>query len=563
MRGHAKVPGDPDKASVPASGSGRHGVHEASSGRRTELQDSARAIPANDRAARQDHTDLDAPQAYVQSHPRTSVSLDRPAHVVLLSDRGPIRFSEDLIPQRQSSSVTALLDKTAQAASFPVTWITPSTAEADAQARRLGLFRGLSKDLGYEPDVVLVSRQDYRRYYDDVGVNIIWSAWHGVEDDIPVRCSGRGASAAVSSYAAVNDRLSARAADVAAPGAVVAVQDYQLMLCPALLRRRRPDLRIVHFLHTPFPSTASLDRLPPALVRTLLTGILGANLIGFQSDRWAHRFMVSCRRLGLGVDLAHGLVHYEDRRVWVRRYSVPVDGAALRKRADSAAVRHWRRQTLADDQRRRIVRVDRLDPAKNALRGFEAFAQVLRSNPHLADRVRFEACLIPSRERLSSYRHYASRTWDVIEDVNRRHPGAITVHYGDDQDRALGVMCGYDVLLVNSVADGMNLVAKEGPVVNTVDGAVVLSSQAGAADELTGALVLNEPRDVRATATALETALTMPGPERRQRAQAMQRAVNAVDPSHWLNRQLSDVLMASSGAAPESPAPDVPGVPPW
>lgn len=549
------VGGDTSRAAVQPSGSAGRNGNESLPDDRTPPRRPA-AVPASGHVAGQGRADRDGAHDGVQPEPGSAVRLDHLEHVVLLSDRGPIRFSDDLVPQRQSSSVTTLLDKTARLAEFPATWITPSTAPGDARASRLGLFRGLSEGMGYQPDVVVVDSQDYRRYYDDVGVNIIWSAWHGVEDDIPIDCLGGGVSASVASYAAVNDQLSARAADVAAAGAVVAIQDYQLMLCPALIRHRRPDLRIVQFLHTPFPSKTSLARLPAGLVRMLVTGMLGANLIGFQSDRWAQRFLDSCRHLDLEVDLARGRVRYEGRDVWVRSYPVPIDATALRERAASAAVRQWDQRPGADDPRRRVVRVDRLDPAKNALRGFEAFALLLDREPQLAKNVRFEACLIPSRERLSSYRHYAARVWDVIDEVNQRHRGAITVHYGENQDRALGVMCGYDVLLVNSVADGMNLVAKEGPVVNTLDGAVVLSSQAGAADELSGALILHEPRDLQATATALETALAMPPAERRQRAQAMRSAVEAVSPPEWLHRQLADVLKVSSGSAPDCPAPD-------
>jgi len=165
------------------------------------------------------------------------------------------------------------------------------------------------------------------------------------------------------------------------------------------------------------------------------------------------------------------------------------------------------------------------------------------------------ACLVPSRERLPEYQRYAGKVWRVIDDVNRRHPGSITVHYGDDQDRALGVMRGYDVLLVNPVADGMNLVAQEGPVINTNDGVVVLSLGAGAADLLSGAAILDRPRDVAATADALEVALLLSPAERRDRANQMRTAVSQLSPTEWLDRQLADVLAVTSGSTPSCPPP--------
>jgi trehalose 6-phosphate synthase len=491
----------------------------------------------------------------------TKVSHPRPEHVVLLSDRGPVRFTRglnQLIPERQSSSVTALLHGVIGVTGFPVTWVAPSTSAADAQAMRLGLFRDLAPGLGYLPDVVVVHEQEYERYYYDAGVRIIWSAWHSVEDEIPVQCDSKSPLTSLVSYARVNRKLSSRIAQVAAKGAIVAVQDYQFMLAPAIIHGLRPDVRIVHFSHTPFPDSESVVKLPSVVVRTLVMGMLGADLLGFQCARWAHRFLQCCLRLGLDVDQDHGQVRYGGRRIWVRCYPVPVDIPSLTIRSKSPEASQWADRTRTEDRRRRIVRVDRLDPAKNALRGFEAYSLLLHRHPALAQDLRFVACLVPSRERLPEYQHYARNVWRAIDDVNRQHPGSITVHYGNDQDRALGIMRGYDVLLVNPIVDGMNVVAQEGPVVNVNDGAVVLSLGAGAADLLSGAVILDRPRDVEATADALEVALSLSPAERRDRANRMRTAISQLSPTEWLGRQLTDVLAVTSGSTPSCPAPPHP-----
>lgn len=491
----------------------------------------------------------------------TRVSRTRPKHVVLLSDRGPVRFvsqSGRLVPKQQSSSVTALLHGVAAAMASPVTWVTPSTSAADVQAMRLGLFRELATHRGYSLDAVSVREQEYERYYYDAGVRIIWSAWHGIEDDVPVRYDDQNPLASLASYARVNQQLSSRIAQLAAEGAIIAVQDYQFLLAPAIIRSLRSDIRIVHFSHTPFPDSASVARLPSVIVRTLVTGMLGADLLGFHCARWAHRFLQCCRRLGLEVEEDLGRVRYDDRWVWVRCYPVSVDVASLSARSRAPEAYRWADRTRATDRRRRIVRADRLDPAKNALRGFEAYALLLRRHPALARDLRFVACLVPSRERLSEYQRYAEDVWHVVDEVNRRHPGSITVHYGNDQDRALGVMCGYDVLLVNPVADGMNLVAQEGPVVNTEDGVVVLSQETGSADLLSGAVILDRPRDVAATADALDLALSLSPAERRDRANRMRAAIGQLNPIEWLDQQLADVLAVTSGSAPSCPPPSQP-----
>jgi trehalose 6-phosphate synthase len=477
----------------------------------------------------------------------------RGAHVVLLSDRGPVRFTgnvANIAPQLQSSSVTALLHSLATRATHSITWLTPSTSTADENAMRLGLFRELDAQLGYSPRVVLVDELEYDRYYYDVGINIIWSVWHGIEDDVPPRWNTQHPLASLTSYTHVNRRMAVKVAEAAAEGAVVVVQDYQFLLAPAMIRAKRPDVRIVHFSHVPFPDTSSLNKLPPVLVRAFVNGMLGADLLGFQCVRWADRFLRCCERLGLDVDQERWNVRHRNRRTWVRCYPVSVDVVSLKNRSRAPEVRRWAAQTAASDRVARIVRIDRLDPAKNALRGFEAYSMLLDRMPGLARDIRFVACLTPSRERFPDYQRYAARVRSVVHGINRRYPGAITVHYGNNQERAFGVLDGYDVLLVNPVADGMNLVAMEGPVLNTKDGTVILSSGAGAADLLSGAEILARPGDLAATADALEAALFLPPAKRRERAEQMQAAISRLDVAEWLERQVTDAMAVGAAAAP-------------
>jgi len=467
---------------------------------------------------------------------------------------------DKLVPEPQPSSVTALLHRIAAVAAYPITWLAPSMSTADGHAMRRGLFRDLAAGLGYSAQVVLIDEQEYEGYY-DAGANIIWSAWHGIEDDVPLRCDAQRPLASLASYTHVNRQMTARVAEVAAEGAVVAVQDFQFMLAPAMIRAQRPDVRIVHFSHVPFPDTASLTRLPPVIARTLVNGMLGADLLGFQRALWAHRFLRCCERLGLDVDQERGHVRHRGRRTWVRCYPVSVDVAYLTGRSKEPEVRRWAARTVASDRAVRIARVDRLDPAKNALRGFEAYSLLLRRRPDLARDVRFVACLVPTRERVPEYQRYATHVRRVIYDVNRRHPGSIMVHYGNNQDRAFGVLHGYDVLLANSVADGMNLVAQEGSVLNTKDGAVVLSTGTGSADLLSGAVILDRPRDVVATADALEVALSLSPVERRDRARRMLAAISRMNGAEWLDCQLADALAVGGGSAPSCPLPVLPADP--
>ncbi|MET9801802.1 trehalose-6-phosphate synthase [Streptomyces sp. NPDC006368] len=486
----------------------------------------------------------------------------RPEEVVLVSDRGPVRFTEraeGLRPVRRNGSVTALLDRVGRAVdprTARISWVAPSDADGDARAARLGLFGGLAADLGYRYEAVPVDPDAYHGYYYDAGVSLLWTAWHGIEDDVPVVVDPRDPLRSLAGYRAVNEALAAHIARTTPSGAVVACHDYQLLLLPGAVRRRRgDDVWITHFSHTPFPARESWSRLPHPLVPTLVQGMLGADVLGFQRPAWARRFLECCAVLGLDVDHEAGRVSTgRGRATWVRCYPVTVDGPALAARARVPRVTDWADRTRAGDPRAVIARVDRLDPAKNALRGFEAFGTLLDRHPDLADRVRFVACLVPSRDTVPAYRDYRDRVLRTVDALNSRHPGAVTVHHGDDIERALGVLRAHDVLLVNAVADGMNLVAQEGALVNERDGVIVLSTGTGAGDLLPrdGTVPLEQPRSVTATADALHRALTLPPERRRAMAARARAAVRCADPVDWLHDQLADVRAVRAGRAPSA-----------
>lgn len=476
--------------------------------------------------------------------------------VVLASDRGPVQFDERdgrLQPSRRNGSVTALLTGIGRTLSNDVVWVAPSAAPDDARASALGLFDELTASLGFRYDAVPIGLREYDQYYYDAGVRIIWSAWHGIEDDVPIALPDGDPLSALTGYLSVNRAVADKITATAENGALVSVHDYQLMAVPAMVRGRRRDVSITHFSHTPFPSRESLSQLPAPVVRTVVHGMLGADLLGFQRVRWARRFLDCCEQLGLVVDHTAGWVRHRGGQTWIRCYPVTVDSAALVARARSPQVTRWARRITTQDRRRVIARVDRLDPAKNAVRGFEAYARLLHSRPELARQLRFVACLIPSREQLPDYRRYADHARQLIQEVNHRYPGSITTLHGDDQDRALGVLRVHDVLLVNSVSDGMNLVVQEGVLLNEKDGVTVLSAGAGAADLLPAAIRLEEPKSIESTVSALHRALTLTPGHRRQLACQARAAIEDAKPVDWLTGQLADLRAVRAGCPPLSP----------
>ena len=281
--------------------------------------------------------------------------------------------------------------------------------------------------------------------------------------------------------------------------------------------------------------------------------MLGADLVGFHTRGWCEGFTRACDQLGADVDHAGGAVRYGGRTTWVRPYPIPIEAEELRVRAAGEPARKWAGRF--DSVGTVVARADRTEPSKNIVRGFEAFGLLLDRRPDLRDRVRFVACLYPSRQSMAEYRDYVDQIVRVVAAVNERFPGSIQLFLEDDFDRTLGALISYDVLLVNPLMDGMNLVSKEGPALNEKWGALVLSRRAGSFDELGAyAVEISDPRDVPATAAALEAALSLPHHERRRRAVRLRHITEATKPDDWIEAQIEDLREIAATGQPTTTA---------
>jgi trehalose 6-phosphate synthase len=322
-------------------------------------------------------------------------------------------------------------------------------------------------------------------------------------------------------------------AEEAAPNARVMIQDYHLFLAPRMLRTMRPDVRIGHFTHTPWVSADYFAMLPDDIAYSIVDGLLGADVIGFHTERWAHLFRESCQ----------AVVGRPPDSDQVRVFPLGVDGDELVKRA-------WRRdveselralhETVGD--RHLIGRVDRTELSKNVWRGMLAYRELLRTHPEWHGRVVHVVYNNPSREDLPAYREYTatlSRLASGIDDEFGTDDWTpVVLEIVDDYPAALAVLRRSDVLLINSVRDGMNLVVLEGLVLSERQPSVVLSAQTGAAEVLGADAVQVNPFDVSATAEALHAALLMSAAEREERAERMRARAVELPPTAWFQAQL-------------------------
>ncbi|MCA1713315.1 MAG: trehalose-6-phosphate synthase [Actinobacteria bacterium] len=456
------------------------------------------------------------------------------AALVLASNRGPVSFGEDGSVRRGGGGLVSALNTTGAEA----TWVCAALSDADRRAARAGQAPEGVRML----DIDAVT---FDRAYNAVANSTLWFVSHLLFDTASRPAFGQRSRREWEAYVAYDDAFAAALAEEAAPGAAVLVQDYHLSLTPRQLRERRPDLRIAHFSHTPWAPPEYFRMLPDAVAQDVLTGLLGADAVGFHSPRWADAFARCCVEL-LGASYENRCVTYDGRSTAVEVHPLGVDGAELRERGaqpDVEAKLPAVRELVGD--RQLLLRIDRTELSKNIVRGLEAYRELLRRYPEHRERVVHLAFAYPSRHDLPEYREYTGAVQRVAREVNEEfaRPGWVPVHLEvkDDYARSLAAMRLADVLVVNPLRDGMNLVAKEAPVLSERGVGLVLSREAGAADDLGADALLVNPYDVSQTADAMHTALTTDVRERAGRSERLATAATAFPPSRWLSDQLASL----------------------
>lgn len=473
--------------------------------------------------------------------------------VIIASNRGPVEFDRDeegrLTIRRGTGGVVTALS--ALSRSVDAVWLAAPMTPVDRAVARFSATPPVpASRLGAALRFVPVPEDVHELHYGTFCNPFLWFHQHGLWDLLRGRAALEQELRASWSrgYVRANDLFAeAIAAELEArPEAPVLLQDYHLYLAAAGVRSRHESAHLQHFTHIPWPEPSAWQRLPWDITKGILTGLLANDVVSFQTKRDAFHFLDTCYNFvaGARVDFERREVEYDGRRVSVRHNPISIDVDAVRARAASLEVQRYRQRLLRYGGEKIIVRVDRMDPAKDVLGGIEAYGLLLERHPSLRGRVRHLAFLVPSRSEVPEYRRYAEQTLRAIREVNERFgwPGwtPIELFYEDNYDQALAGMSLYDVLVVNSVADGMNLVAKEGPVVNQRDGVLILSTAAGAYEELRNGCLPVPPRDTRALAEAMWSALNTPLDARRRAIQRLRLAIAAHDVRRWLDTQLRE-----------------------
>ncbi|MBJ7342441.1 MAG: trehalose-6-phosphate synthase [Solirubrobacteraceae bacterium] len=470
---------------------------------------------------------------------------------VLVSNRGPVTFSEDgEITRGGGGLVTALAGLVSHRKAV---WIASAMSDGDIlRAREAdGHPFSVKSPLGGEYEVRLVDSEAeaFDRFYNIFANPMLWFIQHYLWDISNAPDVRQWEIDAFElGYKVVNNDLAQAVIEEIAdkPDPVVMVHDYHLYTLPGIVREARPDVFLHHFIHIPWPQSDAWRVLPTEIRNELYEGLLANDIIGFHTQAYRRNFIQCCRDLlDLEVDFERGIVFYDGREIWIRAYPLPIDAEATERVGSSPRTLELEAEL---EQRRRehlILRVDRADLSKNVLRGFTAFDLFLDQHPEFLEHVSFIAQLMPSRTDVPEYAEYLAKIEALVAVVNLRHGTPdwmpIQLKLRDDLEEAMASYRQYDVLLVNAMFDGMNLVAKEGPLVNQRDGVSILSENTGAHEELGEFAISVNPFNIQELADAIYSALTMEPERRKQRIDGLKAIVTERDPGDWVDDQLADI----------------------
>ena len=483
--------------------------------------------------------------------------------LILASNRGPMEYHAqpdgEIVPRRGSGGVVTALSGLTNYVDF--TWIASAMGEGDRRVAQENGGKAVRSPLpGQQVSVRFVStpRRAYHKYYNIICNPLLWFLQHYMwSSPYTPRVDSVVYDAWETGYVLVNREFADAIVDEAKQSTLqplVMVHDYQLYLVPRMVREELPNARIHHFIHIPWPASSYWELLPGMIRTAICDSLCHADIVGFQAQRDVRAFLESCDSFldNVIVDYREHVVHYNGRHTYIKSYPISIDVDEVRQIATSPRANDYESRLQSALGKQTVIRVDRAEPSKNIVRGFSAYEIMLERHPELHGAVNFLAFLVPSRTHIRQYQRYVDEIDNAVRHVNERFGTQdwqpVQVFYENNYIQAIAAMRLYDVLLVNSVIDGMNLVAKEGPVVNTKDGVLVLSEAAGAYEQLRQGALPVAPADIEGTARALYQALTMSTEERSERSRNLTQSIERDDITNWLYSQLTDIsALATQG----------------
>lgn len=474
--------------------------------------------------------------------------------IIIVSNRGPAEFRQDetgnIIPRRGGGGLVTAM--TAVSETTHATWISAAMTDVEHSMAKKGILIGFPEENPlYNVRLVDIPKNVYDLYYNTISNPLLWFIHHYIWDLCNTPSFTEETHRAwEDGYIAANKLFAEAAAreSLKLKNPIIMLQDYHLFLAASYIRKLTDEPFLFHFTHIPWPEPDYMSILPFKVRLQVLKGMLANDIVGFQSRHYAGNFLLCCESLlGAQVNWRKKSVVWQKREVYVRTYPISIDHENLHKMSESNKVLKYEAKLLEKNvDMSLIVRTDRSDPSKNIVRGFMAYDVLLTRHPKFKGKVKFLALLYPTRENIKEYKKYRREIEATVKDINERHGAEdwqpIHLRMKDDYPESIAALKHYDILLVNPIFDGMNLVAKEGPVVNRKDGVLILSENAGASSELGNSSIIVNPFDIEETAAAMYRALTMPMYERKAKAANLREVVEQNNSLKWLHYQLKDIV---------------------
>ena len=476
--------------------------------------------------------------------------------LILVSNRGPVehQMSGDGRPEarRGSGSVVTAFNSLAQ--KFEFTWVASAMGEGDRVVSENGQGPHIKSPLpGHEINLryVVTPRRVYHKYYNILCNPLLWFLQHYMWNP-PYNPNVDAAvhDAWESGYIPVNQAFANAViseAQALEQAPIVIGHDYHLYLMPEFVRKGVPEAVIQHFVHIPWPTPQYWHMIPDYIIRRICESLCTTDLLGFQTIGDVRCFLDTVEEfvLDVTVDRTNHTVARNGRTTSVKVYPISINVEEVQRIANTPRALDYENRLSADTGDVTIVRIDRAEPNKNIVRGFRAYELMLTRYPELKGTVKFLAFLVPSRTHIRQYQRYMDEIQQVIQQINNNHGTddwqPIVPFIENNYTQAIAGMKLYDVLLVNTIIEGMNLVAKEGPVVNKRDGVLVLSHSSGVYQQLSDGAISVSPTDIEGTMEALHQAITMSAEDRKARAARMLTSVCREDINHWLYQQMNDI----------------------
>jgi trehalose 6-phosphate synthase len=401
----------------------------------------------------------------------------------------------------------------------------------------------------FRAHLITLNREKYDAFYNTFINSLLWFIHHYMWNLADTPEINDDTHNAWQSYEYVNQKFADKIIEEinsSKKDSLVMLQDIHLQTCPAYIRERAEEVFLSQFIHIPWPQPDYFGVLPEYMQEAIVKGLLANNIIGFHIERYVKNFLMICEKYADKIDFKNNIVHYNGRKIYVKNYPISVDVTGLNQLVKSDEVLKKEEYVKKIKGNNFLIyRTERTDPSKNIVRGFKAYELFLEKYQEFQGKVTFFITGMSTRENVKEYRDYRTKVNDIIDEINEKYSKngwkPIVSHFNAEYSLVTAALKNYDCLIINSIHDGMNIVPKEGAVLNENDGILILSETTGVYDEFKEYSININALDISRTVEAIYKAVTMDQDGRENRLKGLKEIVSQYDVYKWIGEQFSDI----------------------